>query len=473
MVATLLRPLTSGIQDERIQYSRHPNIRTFIKSFVRAGRMTTQWVRLDFNQHADFGRTATLDLVRKGHFITRLFLVASLPDIATAQVGLATPQFCYTNGVGHALIDTIDLTISGATVETLDSRLLEHLDEFHTPLEKVPAVNRLIGRLDAGFNVATGLGSTDPNPTVTVPLPFWFSRGDSGCALPIDAMGSDLIQLKVSFRAFDGLYYTDARAATPNMQIEGGALAPIRGATLTNGNTMPTEYHLGDTYVLAEYVYVDKPEANRFRLADLQIPVVQHYRLHPFDTQGMPNVNIPVRVPNPARALYIYPQRIEAPAYNAHFLATRDLADPNGQAPWWPDAVGLGSAVAPPIFRPAFSIKDSEPITALSFVYEGNYVRWATVSPQLFRSAIVGSFFTKTPWINRYLYALPFGQSQIITLPIGEANLDKLRRAELRLQMASARGQTTQVDRYMIYVYVENYNILRVYGGRGSMLFSY
>ena len=39
---------------------------------------------------------------------------------------------------------------------------------------------------------------------------------------------------------------------------------------------MPATLQLGDTYILAEYVYLDKPEANRFRLADLQIPIPQH-----------------------------------------------------------------------------------------------------------------------------------------------------------------------------------------------------
>ena len=85
MVATLLRTLTSGLQDERLKYAVQPNPAMFTKVFVRAGRFTSQWVRLDFNQLPAFGTSATVDLIRKGHFITRLFLVSSLPDIATAQ----------------------------------------------------------------------------------------------------------------------------------------------------------------------------------------------------------------------------------------------------------------------------------------------------------------------------------------------------------------------------------------------------
>lgn len=510
MVATLLRTLTSGLQDERLKYAAQPNPAMFTKVFIRAGRFTTQWVRLDFNQLPAFGTTSTVDLIRKGHFITRLFLVANLPDIATAQAraqqeaGAAqvAPKFAYTNDVGHALVANAEMTISGTIVERFNSQLLEIIDEFSTPLGKLPAVDRLIGRLDIGYSPTTGLGATDPASQVYVPLPFWFSRGDSGCALPIDAMGADLVQLRITFRAFNGLFYTDSRATTaPNPLIDGSALWPLAGSTLYKADAagqpvagldplnpsstwtplttkMPaaTATTLGDTYLLAEYVYVDRPEANKFRMADLQIPVVQHYTIEPFDTQTMPEVQIPVRVPNPTKTMFIYPRRYEAAAYNAHFLATRDLSGAGYPlAPWWPNAVGLGGQVAPLRLIPAFALQDSEPIAAMTFAYEANFARWATQSPALFRSVITGAAYSKSPWINRYLYALPFGMNTVPTVPLGEANLDKLRRAEVRLQMSPQRGclNPMQVDRFWIQIYFQTYNILRVYGSRGSMLFNY
>lgn len=509
MVATLLRPLTSGLQDERLKYSAQPNNAMFTKVFIRAGRFTTQFVRLDFNQVPSFGTTATIDLVRKGHFITRLFLVASLPDIATAQAqaiqeaGTAqvAPKFAYTNDVGHALVANAELTISGTIVERLNSQLLEMIDEFGTPLGKLPAVDRLIGRLDTGYSPLTGLGATETTPQVYVPLPFWFCNGDSGSALPIDAMGADLVQLRITFRAFNGLFYTDSRSGSADPLIDGSALWPLPGSTLykadAGGQIVPgldtlnpstkwsplttkmplsSSLTLGDTYLLAEYAYVDRPEANKFRMADLQIPVVQHYTIEPFDTQTLPEVQIPIRVPNPTRTMFIYPRRYEASAYNAHFLATRDLSGAGYPlAPWWPNAVGLGGQVAPLRLIPAYALQDSEPIAAMTFAYEANFARWATQSPSLFRSVIPGTAFTKSPWINRYLYAIPFGLNSPPTVPLGEANLDKLRRAELRLQISPQRGCTNpmQVNRFWIQVFVQTYNILRVYGSRGSMLFNY
>lgn len=507
MVASLLRPLTNGLQNERLKYASQPNLQQFLKVYLKAGRFTTQWVRLDFNQLPSFGTQATVDLVRKGHFITRLFLVATLPDISTVQVAAAAeaapetvkPQFSYTNSVGHALVKNVDMTISGTVVERLSSRLLETMDEFNTELSKLPAVNRLIGRRDNGFSPTTGSGALRQF-TVRVPLPFWFGRGDSSCALPIDAMGSDLVQLRFNFRTFNGLFFTDSRSATANPLIEGSALRPLLGSQLfktdsagsiipgldpanptqtyspLTGFNMPNAVALGDTYILAEYVYVDRSEANRFRLADLQIPVVQHYTLEPFDTQAVPQVAIPIRIPNPTRALFIFPQRFEAVQYNAYFLATRDLSGPGQiEEPWWPNAIGLESQASPKRLIPGYALQDSEPIAAIGLVYEGNFARWITQSPALFRSIIPGTTNTKSPWINRYIYCLPFSLWGPFTAPFGEANLDKLRRTDLRIQISPKRGcvNNATVDRFLLHVFAENYNILRVYGGRGSMLFSY
>jgi hypothetical protein len=217
MTASLLKILSSGIQDERLTFQ--PTLYPFRKIWIRGGRFTTQWSRLDFENTPTFGNTAFFRILRKGHLLTRLFLVASMPDIYRPQalarqainpVGStqAYPQFGWTNSLGHALVSQLTLDIAAARVETLDSRLLEILDEYNTPLEKVPVMNELIRRKDHGFT-ETSFGWPPPSAetstmpyseTVIVPLPFWFTRGDSGCALPIDAIPMDEVRVGITFR---------------------------------------------------------------------------------------------------------------------------------------------------------------------------------------------------------------------------------------------------------------------------------
>lgn len=513
MVASLLKIIHTGIQDERLlPPSDQPSLKYFQKAFVKAGRFTTQWVRLDFDTRPILGAQASLTIPRQGHLVSRLYLVTTMPNINTIQRRAITlgggqflgPRFGWTNSLGHALIDEANVEIGGARVESLNGRLLEVLDEFGTPLEKTTVMNRLLKREQNGFT-PTSFGS-DSDPTVAVtPLPFWFSNGDNGSYLPIDALGADFVRLLVRFAPLNGLYVSSAQRSLTNVAnpAPGDAYYPLLGssfyksdaggqlvygltgnpsvgvkASTISGVQMPTELALGDTYVMAEYIYLDKVEANMFRISDIQYPVVQHYSLEPYDSVGLPKMTAPLRIPNPVRDLYFFAQRREAAAYNCPFLATRDLSGLGVTiAPWWPDASGLTTQVVGD-YVAGFATRDSEPIASVQLTYEGKLIRYESSSPTLFRSVLPTFNLRKIPWINRYYYTLPFGVTNGLSppsIPTGEGNLDKIQRVDLQLQFKPFRGSMNpnNVPRYNVYVFAETYNIFRVYGGRGGLLFGY
>jgi len=452
-----------------------------------------------------------MTLPRKGQMISRLYLVTTLPNISAPQLAARKacdasgllflgPTFGWTNSLGHALITEASIDIGGARCERLDGRLLEVLDEFHTPLEKTTLMNSILPRKDNGFHIGS-FGLQDTTVAVT-PLPFWFSNGDSGSFLPIDAIQADAVTLRVTFAPLSSLYVSSAQQPPPTLtaSIAGEAYYPLAGspfyyknkngktllgltgpgATVSAspiGVTMPNVLPLGDTYIMAEYIYLDRPEANRFRIADIQIPVPQHYPFDPKDTQLSANVRVPLKVPNPTRTLFFYLQRWEAARYNAPFLATRDLSGQDIVAPWWPDASGL-NVYGLADLSPGFSTRESEPLSSLALVYEGKLTRYWTDSPAMFRSLIPSMEMRKSPWVNRYMYALPFDFQHghmAASLSTGEANLDKILNIELALELRPNRGSANpnDVPRYQVYVWAETYNILRVFGGRAGMLFGY
>jgi hypothetical protein len=518
MVAALLRILHSGIQNARLMPpAKQPRITMYTKVFTRAGRFTTQFVRLDFDTRATFGAAATLTIPRKGHLVSRLYLVSTMPDIKTQQLRAESqcdpsgnyflgPQFGWTNSLGHALITEASIEIGGSRMERLDGRLLEVLDEFNTPLEKVTLMNDLLPRKQNGFRVGSIGGIPDTETlftTAVTPLPFWFSCGDPGAFLPIDAIQADSIVLKINFSPLANIYVSSQHQTPtqPNASLPGDAYVPIvnslfysaggstvvygltgdpavgTNATVIPGIRMPPTLQLGDAYVLAEYVYLDKPEANRFRLSDLQIPIPQHYPFDPVDTQRLAGVNVPLKVPNPTRNLFFYFQRFEANRYNAPFLATRDISGAGTGVPWWPDASGL-SVTEIGDLAPAFSTRDSEPISSIQLLYEGKLIRYYTESPSIFRSLLPSFEMRKSPWINRYYYTLGFGLDHGLlppSVPSGEANLDKILNINLQCTLTPNTGSVNPnaVQRYFVYVWAETYNVLRVYGGRAGLMFAY
>ena len=516
MVASLLKIVSTGMQDERLQPPKdQPNLDAFIKVIVKAGRYATQWSRIDFDTLPNFGKSSIIRIPTKGELVGRILLITEMPDIMTTQKlaqatpGFIGPHFSWTNSLGHALINTVSLTIGGSLVDTIPGKLMEIIDEFQTPLEKQVETSRQLCRQLNGFGQQT-FGTQTTSQTVVTSLPFWFSRGDPGCLLPIDALNIDEVRLTVEYNPLNSVYYTDSRATDSlgnviQTSTEGGSLWPMAGSqfysqdpagTLVPGLEpsmpmpvvaipnlrMPTTLNLTNAYLLVEYVYLDKPEANRFRIGDLQVPVLQHYTLKPVDNENNPNARIRLVIPNPTRDIFFFCQRYEAPGYNAHFLATRDLS--NNQvplAPWWPDISGLNQELDDHeygIIRSGFSTRFSEPIRWLALEYAETLNRYSTENVALFRSLLPALEQRKAPFVNRYYYNLPLGSQNGFTpfsMPMGEANLDKILRMNLTLGFHGKTGTLTDtyVDRYTTYVYAETYNIFRVYGGRGTMMFAY
>ena len=232
MVAALLRVLHSGIQDSRLLPTKgNPNIELFSKVLIRAGRFTTQWVRLDFDSQPAFGSKSIITIPRKGHLVSRLYLVSTMPNLDTTQFAAKTaasnlgkpfigPYFNWTNSLGHALIQQATVTIGGARVEQIDGRLLEVLDEFYTPLEKVELINKLISRNMTNFPQFNVINEeTIAPPTIVTPLPFWFSRGDPGVYLPVDALAADPVKLQIQFAPVTNLYVSTAQQVIPQTQL--------------------------------------------------------------------------------------------------------------------------------------------------------------------------------------------------------------------------------------------------------------
>ena len=498
--AGLLKLLYSGLQDERLLPSKGVlKMQDFQKVYVKGGRFTTEWYTVPFDNSPAFGQTAKCTIPRRGHLITRAFLMVTLPDIRTAQLAAQAeartagkpflgPTFGWTNSVGHALVTSAQVTIGGNAIDTIDGRLMEVLDEFHTPIEKVTTVNRMIGRHDSGFST-TANGWSTQNQDLAIPLPFWFARGDPSEALPIDAISTDKVQLSVTFGPLQSVItcsqqVTGATGATyPPIASSpfyasdpaGNLIDGLDGLAVPLQTKMPSSYPL-QASLLLEYVYVDGPEANRIRLGDLTYPIVQHYNTV-YNTKGRPTARINFRIPNPAKDMYFYVHRDDADLLNAPFLATRDLSGPGAPAPWWPNATGLHSRTFSPLI-PAYSDMDSEPIQDMALTYEGKMVRYATDIPTLFQSIIPSYEQRKTPWHNKYYYNLPFGtqgEEFGISNPMGHANLDKIINIDLSLTFKPTRGslRSTDIPSYTVYVWTETYNILRVYGGRAGLLFGF
>jgi hypothetical protein len=461
--ASMLRIVSEGLQDiERLNtFKGQPSVQFYSSVLKRRTRWASQWKRVEFDNLADFGRKATVTLPILGELITRATLVVELPDLYTPQHaaidagGPVTPQWSWTNGIGHALCSEIDFQIGGQIVDRLDSRLLEVIDEQTRPVEHFDSTNTMIARDPATYSDIAYSGET-PTQTrlqaIELVPPFWWNRGPGPQALPIQALYKDKVQINVTFRPVQQCVYTSTRTEdNPLLPGVPGPLPTFAGCPFLNaageltGQAMPASWHFRDAYWIVEYVSLEDREAAAFRMADLQIPIEQHVAVPVQRTEGARQIRIPLNQGGLVRDMTWVAQRVEAPTYNAHFLFSRDLSDnATPLAPWWPDTQVPNWDYGDGYIRPGFSDRRSDPISAATFWTRG-VRRFEHEGPSFFRSLIPALGSRRCPLIDRYIYRYDFGLwptgglAEALDLSVdevrGAANWDKLPQKELALTM--------------------------------------
>jgi len=526
MAATPANSLTlvsTGLADTRLQPPKgRPDINQFVKVLHKTTRYASQWNRVEFDGSVEFGQRVTVTVPRIGELVSGFMVVVEMPDIYTLQLAAIKaaggtsltnrgnflgPLFGWTNSLGHALIDTIQLEIGGAIVETLDGRLLEMLDELYETLESAQAKNAMIKRQANGYTSTTFL--TPTNTKVYIPIPFWFSRpGVYSHALPIDALQAELVRIHVTFRPLSQIYYTEARPTpTTAPPLYTGAMLPITGAQWWQSNAtstisvsqlsaaqgtrttpaskipglqFPLKFSPTAAYAMIEYISLDVYEAQAFRSSELTYQVEQHQAVTPQPTLGQQEVRFEVPYMNPVKEILWVFQRPEAQTYNAWFLFTQDLgpyttpyATVNPCAiPWWPDAVLTTTKANDYRVLPGFRDSMSEPLAAATLLYN-TFERFVHDGGSFFRGIVPAQYYTKSAVINRYIYAYNFGKKmgRLTYGPSGAANWDKLTHKEMYMTLAKNRtGSAT--PNLNLYAYITNWNVFKVFGGRGGMLFS-
>jgi len=217
---------------------------SFIKQvYKRHVNFATQLIELQSTNTVDFGKTIEFNIPRKADYLHKVSFTFTLPALVSTSGTYAG----WTNSIGHAIIDYVEISIGDQVITRHEGLYLEILNELTHTIINTDSNAKLLGKYPH-------LKSLESNALVEsvyeVPLQFWFCTG-IGSSLPLIQLQHHSVKITVKLNDFDKCIVYD-------------------------GNTPPNRVSIKEGSVLAEYIYMDETERLKLKSASSTFLITQN-----------------------------------------------------------------------------------------------------------------------------------------------------------------------------------------------------
>ena len=314
----------------------------------------------------------------------------------------------YTDSIGNAIIDRVDLKIGGQTIESINGELIHNYNSFYKTETEHDALRWLDGT--TGTKLGLGIAKTNytrPNAPARYPfilntfLPFSFTQ-NSSMALPIAAITFQHIELSITLKPFDKLFVS-------GYTIPADIKNSLTGSILNS--VIPTEYiHFDNT--LSNYIKNKR-----------HVYMITQYQLYEDEmTENETELAFDVEFINPVKELFIVVQN-------------QSSIDDND----WYNYAG-------------FDKIDLTFNGVSRFDIEEDYMR-----------VLSTNIHTRCTSNNASSYSFAIDPES--PFPTGQVNMSRIKSQRMNLTV------TPENVLKKIRIYAESYNIMNVYSGIAGMLF--
>lgn len=407
----LLQLVANGIQD--IHLTSDPQI-TFWKSvYKRYTNFARELIVQTFSGQVGFGRQMQAVVSRNGDLINQVYFAFELPAIE-ADVNNGSTEVYWTNCIGHAIIQEIEVQIGG---QTIDKQYGEWMAIWHELCCAHVEFSELTGRR---YTVKQLVQDSQSRRQFYTPLRFWFCMAP-GLALPLIALQFHEVKIQVWTRPLSQLFVS---LGNPE------AVPLLKG---TNNRLGSQDLLNAELYV--QYVYLDGPERARFASSSHEYLISQLQFINQTFGAGGGNGLCNVRVN----------LTFNHPVTELQWVVQQECHRMNNN---WFNYEGLDG---------------QDPIVSVDLRLN-NHSRFEPREAKYFRTIEPLEHHTNVP--DKHIYTYAFGLDSEKQQPSGTTNFSRIDNACLDLQLQAGLGPIC------VSVYAINKNVLRVLAGMAGVAYS-
>ncbi len=410
MPASLIQ-LYGKTKHNKFLISGRPDMSLMKQIYIKHNNIALEYIDIKADGNVSFGNKLSFTVPKFGQYVNKMFLYVKLPQLSN-NIPSGSTYLGWTNSVGHAMIDKIELLIGEFIFDTQDGLYMELMDEINID-NKNTGYNNLIGKHTSNVSLEK---SGEIEQRLYVPLKFWFNENIQS-ALPLFQLFHHSLKINVYFKNFQDLVIYD-------------------------GPTQPDPVDILDCKLGVEYIFIEEQEVNmilnnqpKTEFVIKQIQILNNKSIlnqNDTTTISLKELNHPVT------QLVLAFRELEADNNNDYFNFNKIQTLPNEQ------------------LLPL--VKD------IKLLINGNE-RYKQFNESFYRTVM--PYVSHSTISNKFIYILPFSKDPENYLEYsGALNFSGIDDCSLIITMSDSINQCKP------YIYCMNYNFIKIENGYISIMFN-
>ena len=437
MPGGLIQLVAYGSQN--ILLNGNPSVSFFKKVYKTHTNFSMESIRVSFNKsEIKFNENTKLicKIGRNGDLIQDIYFSFELPEIKKYN----KEDFRFVKNLGETIIDSYHIYIGGAVVDKQYGEWLHIWNELSIESSKRYGYDKMIGNIpeiympDPFHKIPSGAIQIEKT-RLYVPLRFWFNR-NPGLALPLIALQYHEVEIHIDIRPFKEIFTVDKVKQTTYMNY-------------FEKETLNINPHLD-----VNYIFLDTYERNFFAVNAQDYLIEQVVRIPIYNLARYATTDLILQ--NPVKEMIWVMKRNDVDQTNNWFdyidstyVDSREYIDSKNECIC------------------EFYTKEKEILHNAKLIFNG-IDRFETKDASYFNLVQPYQHHTVIPKTGVYVYSFSLFPEKF--QPSGSCNMSRINKIQLQTEICKLSQPAPYA--YDMYVYVVNYNFLRITAGLAGLAFS-
>jgi hypothetical protein len=510
---------------ENLYLTGNPQITFFKTAYRRHTNFAYEWVPEYFKNSSNYNTTGTttikVALKRNGDLVRDVALVVDLPSIYSTE----KENFKWVKNIGHVLIKHAEIFIGGQSISKLYGQWMNIWYELINQESKRKGFNELTGNIEEMYNPSYYYGELGDTKTPTIqkrrlriPIPFWFTE-HPGLALPLISIQYTEVTIQFEINCLNDLFTMGIPSVSPNElfenpnsdnQLELQKDLKDQGYTSSNifwkfisGLYGPGGWNQ-NMYLDIKYVYLDTIERRVFAAAISEYLITQVERREFRGLHGSGEAKIEFY--HPVKEMVWVYQRDDVDKRNqwtnytcmlndSDYTFFKDLVKERkklvqlGLTPGPLNNCILPSGLTVGNFINSLNFTDTERLSLtnmdafdsyLNIFYYGRFVfnghnRQIAKTNVYYLAEEPYDVHTYTPDSGKQIHVMSFAESPEQIQPSGSANFSMYKESQFYFTLKNKTPKNKNqkdTEKFNMYFYCRNINVLRIMNGIGGLVFA-